>query len=138
MQFVLPKLKWQQSIQVFSAVSLLFTSLLVISRTIVSYGLTDRRISGQKPLCAVIFQSLKKDKIALNTSVDSLESRTTDLYVICLWFVLLGGTPCLRCWIRGDGTLGTVGGLREGPESDYFMFSTHTIFLQQNFKLSII
>ena len=69
------------------------------------------------------------------TSVDSLESRTTDLHVTCLWFVLLGGTQCLRCWIRGDGALGTVGGLREGPESDYFMFSTHNIFLQQNFNL---
>ena len=157
--FVLPKLKWQQSIQVFSAVSPLFTSLLAVygvaqsrtrlkrlssscssssSRTIVSYALTDGRISGQKPLCAVIFQFLKKDEIALNTLVDSLKSRTTDLHVTCLWFVLLGGTPCLRCWIHGDGALGTVGGLREGPESDYFMFSTHTIFLQQNFKLFII
>lgn len=69
------------------------------------------------------------------TSVDSLESRTTDLHVTCLWFVLLGGTQCLRCWIHYDGALGTVGGLREGPESDYFMFSTHNIFLQQNFNL---
>ena len=84
------------------------------------------------------FQFLEKDEIALNTLVESLESRTADLYVICLWFVLLGGTRCLRCWIHGDGALGTVGGLREGPESDYFMFSTHTMFLQQNFTLAII
>ena len=70
--------------------------------------------------------------------MDCLESRTRDLYVTGLWFVLLGGTQSLRCWIHGDGALGAVGGLREGPESDYFMFSTHTIFLQQNFTLSVI
>lgn len=69
------------------------------------------------------------------TSVGSLESRTMDLHVSCLWFVLLGGTQCLRCWIHDDGALGTLGGLRESPESDYFMFSTHNIFLQQNFNL---
>ena len=91
-----------------------------------------------KPLWKVTFQFLEKDEIALNTLVESRESRTTDLYVICLWFVLLGGTQCLRCWIHSDDALGTVGGLREGPESDYFMFSTHTIFLQQKFTLAII
>ena len=91
-----------------------------------------------KPLCAVILQFLKKGEIALNTLVDSLESRITDLHVTCLWFVLLGGTQCLRCWVHSDDALRTVGGLGEGPESDYFMFSTHTIFLQQNFKLFII
>ena len=69
------------------------------------------------------------------TSVGSLESRTMDLHVSCLWFVLLGGTQCLRCWIHDVGALGTLAGLRESPESDYFMFSTHNIFLQQNFNL---
>ena len=83
------------------------------------------------------FQFLKKDEIVLNTLVESLESRTMDLYVLCLWFVLLGGAQCLRCWIHEDGALETVGGLREGPESDYIMFSIQTIFLQQNFNLSI-
>ena len=81
------------------------------------------------------FQFLEKDEIALNTLVESRESRTTDLYVICLWFVLLGGTQCLRCWIHSDDALGTVGGLREGPESDYFMFSTHNIFLRKTSTL---
>ena len=118
---MLTKLKWQQSIQVFSAVSPLSTCLLVISRTIVSYALTDGWISSQKPCCAVIFQFLKKDEIALNTLMESLESRTRDLYVTCLWFVSLGGTQCLRCWIHGDGALGTVGrGVGSGKVQNLF------------------
>lgn len=121
----------------FSCCFTTFTSLLVISRTIVSYALTDRRISGQKPLKRWFSSPLKKMKLPWILLLDSLESRTADLYVICLWFVLLGGTR-----VSGAGSvvmaLWGQGGLREGPESDYFMFSTHTVFLQQNFKLFII
>ena len=89
-----------------------------------------------RSLCEhITFQLCKNVEIDSITLVHSLESRTADLYVTCLWFVLLLGTQCLRCWTHDDGALGTVEGLREGPESAYSMFSTHNIFLQQNFNL---
>lgn len=40
-----------------------------------------------------------------------------DFYVIWHWFLLLGGTLEVRCWIRACALV-TEGGLSEGLESD--------------------
>ena len=55
------------------------------------------------------------------------------LFPLVVLSVSDAGSMVMVLWGQWGG-----GGLREGSESDYFIFSTHTIFLQQNFKLFII
>lgn len=112
------------------------TCLLVISRLIVSYALTDGKISNVH-VAKVTFQFLEKDEIALNT-LWNLESWISDLYVIS-WPVV-----CSPWWYPVSQMLdpwwwcfGDSGRAQEGPESDYFMFSTHTMFLQQTSPLPL-
>ena len=57
--------------------------------------------------------------------------------VMCLRFLLLGGTLGIRCWIHDDCALVTEEELSEGQESNYITFSTYNTFLWQHFSLAI-
>lgn len=101
-----------------------------LADSVVSYALTDGKMSGQTIVKEVTFQFQQKRWNCLECfgGISRVKDHRSvrHLPVVCSpwWY------RCLRCWIHGDGALGTVGGgSGKGQSPDYFMFSTHTIFL---------